>query len=139
MALILGLSDFFRQGHSTLESAATASPLLWYFTRTTAVSAYVTLSFAAMLGMLRGVARGSGERLSWVTDELHQVLATVFAALVVLHLVTLIFDPYLPFSLTNILLPVNEPFRPLAVDLGVVGLYTLVVVLCSTWIRRYIP
>jgi sulfoxide reductase heme-binding subunit YedZ len=141
MALTLLLSDIFGQIHSTLArgAAAEASPLLWYLTRTTAVSAYVTLTIAVMLGMLRGVARGSGERLSWIVDELHQVLATVFASLVVLHLITLIYDPFLPFSLQNILLPANEPYRPLAVDLGVVGLYTLVVVLGSTWIRRHIP
>jgi predicted ferric reductase len=118
---------------------AGSGPLLWYLTRTTAVSAYVTLSIAVMLGMLRGVARGSGERLSWLTDELHQVLATVFAGLVVLHLVALFFDPYLPFTLSNLLLPIGEPYRPLAVDLGVVGLYTMVVVLGSTWIRRSLP
>jgi len=92
-----------------------------------------------MLGTLRGVARTSGERLSWVVDELHQVLATVFAGLVVLHLITLIYDPYLPFSLNNILVPFNEPYRPFPVDLGVLALYTMVVVLCSTWIRRRIP
>jgi methionine sulfoxide reductase heme-binding subunit len=141
MALTLALSESFWHAHGLLTGAAAAapSPLLWYFTRTTAVAAYVTLTGAAMLGMLRGVARGSGERLSWVVDELHQVLATVFAALVVLHLLSLIYDPFLPFSVTNILLPVGEPYRPLPVDLGVLALYTLVVVLGSTWIRRTIP
>ncbi|HEY7349343.1 MAG TPA: ferric reductase-like transmembrane domain-containing protein [Ktedonobacterales bacterium] len=140
MDVTLLASSLWGQRPSTLaEAAAAPSPLLWYLTRTTAVSAYVTLTFAAMLGMVRGVARGSGEHLSWVVDELHQVLATIFAALVVLHLVTLIYDPFLPFSLGNILLPADEPYRPLAVDLGVVALYTLVVVLCSTWIRRSIP
>jgi sulfoxide reductase heme-binding subunit YedZ len=141
MGLILLPSIILGQDHSALARAAAAapSPLLWYLTRTTAVSAYVTLTFAVMLGMLRGVSRSTGERLSWVVDELHQVLATIFGALVVLHLLTLFYDPFLPFSLTNLLLPVNEPYRPLAADLGVLALYTLVVVLCSSWIRRFIP
>lgn len=141
MALTLALSAIFEHAQHLLAQAAAAQadPLLWYLTRTTAVSAYVTLACAVMLGMLRGVARGSGERLSWIVDELHQVLATVFAGLVALHLITLIYDPFLPFSITNILLPVNEPYRPLAVDAGVIALYTLVIVLGSTWIRRFIP
>lgn len=141
MALTLVLSAIFWREQSELAqaAAAAANPLLWYLTRTTAVSAYVTLTVAVMLGMLRGLARTSGERLSWVVDELHQVLATVFAGLVVLHLITLIYDPFLPFSLNNILLPVNEPYRPFPVDLGVLALYTMVVVLCSTWIRRHLP
>ena len=141
MALTLALGYLFGQGRSALATtaAASSSPILWYLTRTTAVAAYVTLTIAVMLGMLRGVARGSGERLSWVMDELHQVLATTFAGLVVLHLLTLFFDPYLPFSLPNLLLPIGEPYRPLAVTLGVLALYTMVVVLGSTWIRRFIP
>jgi sulfoxide reductase heme-binding subunit YedZ len=138
LTLVLGVI-FWREQHELAHAAAAASPLLWYLTRTTAVSAYVTLTIAVMLGMLRGVARTSGERLSWLVDELHQVLATVFAGLVVLHLITLFYDPFLPFSLPNLLLPLNEPYRPLPVDLGVLALYTMVVVLCSTWIRRHIP
>jgi sulfoxide reductase heme-binding subunit YedZ len=141
MALTLALHTILEEAHHLLTqaTAAKADPLLWYLTRTTAVAAYVTLTCAAMLGMLRGVARGSGERLSWITDELHQVLATVFAGLVVLHIITLIYDPFLPFSLTNIFLPIAEPYRPLAIDAGVLALYTLIIVLGSTWIRRFIP
>jgi methionine sulfoxide reductase heme-binding subunit len=141
MTLTLALGAIFAQAAHALATAAASapSPLLWYLTRTTAVSAYVALTCAVLLGMLRGVARGSRERLSWLVDELHQVLATVFAGLVVLHLLALLYDPYLPFSITNILLPVNEPYRPLAVILGVLALYSLVIVLGSTWIRRFIP
>ncbi len=141
MGLTMLLATISGPQHSALTQIAadTPSPLLWYLTRTTAVAAYVTLTFAVILGMLRGVARGTGERLSWIVDELHQVLATVFASLVVLHLLTLIYDPFLPFSIKNILVPADEPYRPFAVTLGVVALYTLVVVLGSTWIRRFIP
>lgn len=140
MGLAMLLSHLIEQGNGVLAAAsAEVSPLLWYLTRATAVSAYVVLSLSAMLGMLRGVARSSGERLSWITDELHQTLATIFFGLVLLHLVTLIYDPYLPFSIANILLPVNEPYQPFGVDLGVLALYTLVIVLFSSWIRRAIP
>jgi predicted ferric reductase len=138
MALVLPFASLIWHGQSALAAAET-SPLLWYFTRATAVAAYVTLSLAVMLGMLRSIARVAGERLSWIVDELHQVLATIFGALVVLHLLSLIYDPFLPFSIKNILLPANEPYRPLPVDLGVLALYTLVVVLFSSWIRRFIP
>ena len=140
MGLAMLLSHLIEHESSVLAAAsAEVSPLLWYLTRATAVSAYVVLSLSAMLGMLRGVARSSGERLSWITDELHQTLATIFFGLVLLHLITLIYDPYLPFSIANILLPVNEPYQPFGVDLGVLALYTLVVVLFSSWIRRAIP
>ena len=140
MGLAMLLRHLIDHESSILAAAsAYASPLLWYLTRATAVSAYVVLALSVMLGMLRGVARSSGERLSWITDELHQTLATFFFGLVLLHLITLIYDPFLPFSVANILLPVNEPYKPFGVDLGVLALYTLVVVLFSSWVRRAIP
>jgi sulfoxide reductase heme-binding subunit YedZ len=132
-------SLIIHQAHALASVAAASSPLLWYLTRAAAVSAYVVLTAAVLLGMLRGVARTSGERLSWITDELHQTLATLFFALVVLHLLTLFYDPFLPFSLVNLLTPLSEPYRPFAVSLGVLALYTLVIVLLSSWIRRMLP
>ncbi len=118
--------------------AATASPSLWYLTRATAVSAYVLLTISVILGMLRSIARTSRERLSWMVDELHQFTATLMVVMLLGHLVTLYLDPFLPFTLANLLVAVNEPYRPLAVNLGVFALYTVVVVAFSSWLRRFI-
>src|SRR5579862_5268852 len=82
-----------------------SSPVLWYWTRATASAAYVALTLATFCGMLRGIARGSGTRLSWVVDELHQILSICFAGLVILHLVTLYYHTFIPFTLSNFLLP----------------------------------
>ena len=118
--------------------AAQSSEVLWYLTRMTAVSAYIVLTLSALLGMVRGVARTSGEHLSWVVDDLHQVLATTFGGLVLMHLITLYYHTFIPFTLVNFLVPGQQPYRPLAVDLGVLGLYGLAVVLASSWLRRRI-
>jgi hypothetical protein len=115
------------------------SPVLWYVTRAMAVAAYVALMVSVILGMLRTIHRITGERLTWVVDELHQVVATLTGLLMLGHLMALKFDPFLPFSLTNLLLPVDEPFRPLAVILGVFALYAMVVALLSSWLRRHMP
>jgi predicted ferric reductase len=115
------------------------SPVLWYVTRAMAVASYVALLLSVMLGMLRSISRTSGERLSWVVDELHQVMATLTGLLVVGHLLALKFDPFLPFTVTNLLLPIDEPYRPLAVVLGVFALYAMAVTLVSSWLRRRMP
>lgn len=116
--------------------AATSSPTLWYLTRASAIAAYVLLTITVVLGMLRSVARQASERLSWVVDELHQVAATLLGLMIVTHLVTLLLDPYLPFSVVNLLAPLSEPYRPTAVRYGVVALYLMALVLVSSWIRR---
>jgi sulfoxide reductase heme-binding subunit YedZ len=115
------------------------SATLWYLTRAISVAAYVALTLSAVLGMLRGVARNTGAHLTWMSDELHQTLSTLFGVLMLLHMITLYFHTFIPFTLANFLLMGSQPYRPLAVNLGVVAFYTAVVILASTWIRRKIP
>lgn len=117
-------------------SASTASPALWYITRAAAVCAYLLLTITVGLGMMRSLARDLAIRAGWALDDIHQFVALLTGAFVLLHLATLILDPYIPFSLANILLPFAQPYRQLATDLGVLGLYTLVIVLVSSWLRR---
>lgn len=123
----------------TTASVTSADPHMWYLTRALATAAYLTLTVSILLGMLRSVARQTKERLSWIVDELHQVLSTLAMILVIGHLLTLLVDPFLPFTLSNLLLPFTEPYRPLAVRFGVLAVYGMVVLLLSSWIRRRIP
>lgn len=117
-------------------AARTADPTLWYVTRAAAVSAYVLLLVAVDLGMLRSMARELSVRVSWLLDELHQFISLLAAAFVALHLLALLFDPFIRFSPLNLLLPLGQPYKPLPVDLGVLALYALAVVLASSWLRR---
>lgn len=120
-------------------SSSQSDTLMWYLTRTTAIAAYVVLAVLVALGLLRSTARRAGERITWVVDEVHQFLGTTFGVLVGLHLLTLFFDPFISFSLVNFLLPLNEPYSPLAVGFGVITLWTVVLILASSWLRRHIP
>ena len=122
-----------------MAATAHASPTLWYVTRATAVASYVALAVAVILGILRSLARRTNERLSWIVDETHQFLSTLAVVLVAGHLVTLVLDPFLPFSVENLILPINEPYRQTAVDFGVFGFYTLVVLWLSSWNKNRLP
>jgi methionine sulfoxide reductase heme-binding subunit len=127
-------------GFSALSArAAQADPILWYLTRTTAVAAYVALTISVMLGMLRAIARTSGERLSWVVDELHTLVASLAGGLIAGHLISLKLDSFIPFTFANLFMPGDQPYRPLAVNLGVFAFYTVAVVLVTSWIRALFP
>ena len=136
MTLLSSLSSL-----SLTLAATTANPFLWYVTRAAGISGYVTLSATVILGLFRSLARVSrlrNTRALWLLDELHPYLAVLTLALVVFHLLSLVFDPLIPFSLFNLLLPFDQPYRPLAVDLGVLALYGLAVVWLSSWVKRRI-
>jgi predicted ferric reductase len=124
---------------TSMVTSTEASPTLWYLTRAFAIAAYTVLTLSVALGVLQSIARRSGEHLSWLADELHQFLATLTGVLVVGHLVTLLLDPFLPFSVANLLLPLQEPYRPFPVELGVYALYGMVLLLFTSWLRRRVP
>jgi len=118
--------------------ATDTSPTLWYLTRATAVAAYVALTFSVVLGMLRTVGRQASERVPWSVNELHQILAVLSGLLVLAHLLSILFDSFLPFTFWNLLLPLSEPYREPFTRLGVFAMYAMVLVLLSSWLRRRI-
>jgi DMSO/TMAO reductase YedYZ heme-binding membrane subunit len=121
---------------AAVSATTTANPLMWYVTRAAATSSYITLSLLVILGLARSMTRLSGGRAGWWLDESHQFLALLTAGLVGLHLLSLLLDALIPFSIVNLLIPVAEPYRPFAVGVGVVTMYGMVVVLASSWLRR---
>jgi methionine sulfoxide reductase heme-binding subunit len=116
-----------------------SSPTLWYVTRTAAVAGYLALAVSVALGLMRTLARRTNERLSWAVDEAHQFLSILAVVLVGVHLVSLVFDDFQPFAWANLIFPVNEPYRPLATNIGVFAFYGLAAVSLSSWIKRSIP
>jgi DMSO/TMAO reductase YedYZ heme-binding membrane subunit len=132
----------FTQAQATsvaIAARAAVDPTLWYFTRAAAVAAYVFLTLTVTLGLLRSMLRIGRARspwLFWLSDETHQFLALLTTGFVAIHLLALLFDPLIPFSLTNLLVPLNEPYRPVAAGLGVLSLYGLGLVLLTSWGRK---
>ena len=119
-------------------SPSTANPTMWYATRAAATSAYVTLSLTVLLGIVRSVARVARVRKTWLLEETHRYVANATVAFVAVHLTTLLLDPLIPFTPLNLLLPANEPYRPFAVAVGILAMYTLLLVIASSWLRGHI-
>ncbi len=141
MGLIYLFGTFSSHLMTTLATAAASQSdtTMWYLTRASAVAAYAVLTVLVALGLLRSTARNAGERMSWIVDEVHQFLGTIFGILVGAHLLTLFLDPFISFNLANFMVPLNEPYSPMAVDVGVVALWTVMLVLGSSWLRRHLP
>jgi methionine sulfoxide reductase heme-binding subunit len=57
-------------------------------------------------------------------------------AFVALHLLTLLLDPLKPFSVVELVWPLAETYRPVWAALGVLGLYLLLAILATSWLRR---
>jgi predicted ferric reductase len=137
--MTLPLMSIATHAASQLATVPEASgPTLWYLTRATAVVAYIALTLSVMLGLLRSIARTSAEHLSWVVDELHAFVATLAGVFVAGHLISIKLDSFIVFSLHDLLVPGQGPYRPIAVNVGIFALYFMALTLMSSWLRRFI-
>lgn len=109
----------------------------WYITRASAVIGWVLMTFSVLWGIVLStrILRRT-DNPGWLRD-LHGYFSGVAIAMVAVHMVSLMLDGWLHFSLLNVLVPFTTDYRPLAVALGIVAMYILVVVqLTSLAINR---
>jgi sulfoxide reductase heme-binding subunit YedZ len=115
---------------------ATSDPFYWYLTRDMAVAAYFTLTLTLLFGLAISLARVTGERVVWYIQDLHYTFATLAGILMAGHMLTLLFDTFISFSIANLLLPLSQPISTLSVDLGVLSFYGMLTLLLSSWLKK---
>ena len=107
--------------------------ILWYLARAAGITAFACLSLATGLGALTaGNGRGIERRVVW--QYMHRAAAMTGVALIVLHVITLLADPYADVGLPG-LLPFGSGYRPLAVTFGVLSLYLVAAVMVTGLLR----
>lgn len=105
-----------------------ASHLWWNLTRATANVAWALLLATMVWGVLLSTrALRSFDRPAWLRD-LHTWLGGLSLVFTVLHVVTLILDSYVQFSVLDVLVPMSSSWKPVPVSLGILGFYILVAV-----------
>lgn len=107
--------------------------LLWYLARGAGLAAFVMLTLATAVGAM-GARRTADLERRVVWQYVHRAAALCGMALLVLHIVTLLADPYADVGVAG-LLPFGSGYRPLGVTLGVVAMYLLVAVATTGALR----
>jgi sulfoxide reductase heme-binding subunit YedZ len=113
----------------------TVQHVLWYATRATGIVALILLTGTVVLGVL-GTARVASER--WpriVTAGLHRNMALTATALVAVHVVTTILDPFVSIGLVAAFVPFTSSYRPIWLSLGAVAFDLLLAVLITSVLR----
>ncbi|HLP22595.1 MAG TPA: 2Fe-2S iron-sulfur cluster-binding protein [Microbacteriaceae bacterium] len=111
----------------------------WYITRASALLAWVLLAVSVVWGILLStrVARRI-DNPAWLQD-LHRFLSGMGIVLLGVHVVSLMLDGFIHFSLVDVLVPFAASYRPIGVALGVTAMYLLVAIWCSSLIRDRLP
>ena len=122
-------------GHALSAPLMGGSALLWYVTRATGIISLVLLTGTVMLGVLV-TARAASER--WpriVTASLHRSLALTSVALVGVHVITTVLDPFASISVVAVFIPGSSAYRPLWLSLGAVSFDLLLAVIVTSLLR----
>lgn len=106
-------------------AAAAGSQSLWYVSRASGLVLLVLFSTVVVLGVAARMGTSPRNWPRFVFVELHRTLALFCIALLALHVITAILDPFVSIGWLSTVLPFLSSYRPwqiglgtLAVDLG---------------------
>jgi methionine sulfoxide reductase heme-binding subunit len=117
----------------------TASPVIWYAARASGVAAYVALSLVVSLGLTLG---GKAQNKRWPrfsVEDIHRFGGLLVGSLIGIHVLTIAADSFLPFSLTQLLVPFTARYRPLWTGLGIAAAELLLALAITNHYRRRLP
>jgi len=115
--------------------ALSSVQVMWYITRASGLMAYFLLWLSTAWGL--AVSSKILDRMlhRTFTYDYHQFISLLSIGFVALHVGILMFDRYLPYTLTQALVPFLSPYRPFWVGLGVISLYLILLVTVTFYIR----
>jgi len=95
--------------------------MTWYAARAGGMLAYLLLTSAVAAGLVMS-GKSHGKRWPrFAVEDVHRFLGTLTGAFIVLHGAALLLDGFVPFSLSQLVVPGTAPYRPLYVAFGVVA------------------
>lgn len=108
---------------------------LWALGRGTGVVALVALTLTVVLGIVGRSGRDALGLGRFGLNELHRTAALTGTALIAVHVVSLLFDPFAQLRLVDTVLPFVGGFRPLWQGLGTLAVDLLLVVTVVSLLR----
>jgi methionine sulfoxide reductase heme-binding subunit len=129
--------DFVRNIFDQL-FAASSVQAMWYVTRAAGLMSYLLLWLSTVWGLAVSNKVLDPVLHRAFTYDFHQFLSLLAIGFIFLHIVVLLADQYLPFSVAQVLVPFAAPYRPVWVGLGTIGMYLTLLVSITFYIRRRI-
>jgi sulfoxide reductase heme-binding subunit YedZ len=139
IGLALGFSPFALIGSVLDKALATSSvQVMWYITRAAGLTAYLLVWLSTVWGLAVSSKVFDPVLHRAFTYDFHQFVSLLAIAFVIVHIIVLLADQYLPFSVAQILIPFTATYRPVWVGIGIIGMYLTLLVSITFYIRRWI-
>lgn len=133
-AEVLAGTDPLKQNSSAsvIPSKQDSSPWPWYFARSSGLVSYFLLFLLVLSGV--GIKTSQSFKIlsptfAWLN---HRYLGIALSFFVFVHLISLLLDGFLKFTIADILIPFASAFKPIFLSLGIIGFYLLLLVIISS-------
>jgi sulfoxide reductase heme-binding subunit YedZ len=118
--------------------AANSTQVTWYVTRAAGLTAYLLVWLSTVWGLAVSNKIFDPVLHRAFTYDFHQFISLLAIGFIVIHMVVLLADQYLPFSVAQILVPFTADYRPVWTGLGTIAMYLTLIVSITFYIRRWI-
>ncbi|MBT0773039.1 ferric reductase-like transmembrane domain-containing protein [Kineosporia sp. J2-2] len=108
---------------------------LWYLARGSGVVSLILFTVVVVLGIGTRSGRTFAGMNRLVVASVHRSAALLALVFLVIHVVTLLFDPYAQLNLIDLLLPFGSGYRPFWVGLGTLALDLALAVTVTSLLR----
>ena len=113
----------------------TTSPVAWYAARAGGVVAFLLLTAVVLLGLQMSSRRRIERWPRIALEDVHRFAAFAAGSFVVIHIVAIAIDAYLPFSLKSMVVPFISRYRPAWVGIGIVAAELMLAVAIANRLR----
>jgi methionine sulfoxide reductase heme-binding subunit len=117
----------------------TSSPLDWYVARAAGIAAYLLVTVSVLLGLTMAGKKTFPRWPRFVVEDVHRFVGLLVGSFVVIHVLTIAIDAWLPFSIGAIILPLLSRYRPVWVALGIVAAELLLALAFTNHYRNRLP
>jgi methionine sulfoxide reductase heme-binding subunit len=114
----------------------TSSPVDWYAARAAGVVAYLLLSAIVVLGITMAGKKKLHRWPRFAVEDVHRFGGILVGSFLVIHIVTIAIDAWLPFSIASIIVPFTSTYKPLWVGLGIVAAELLLALAVTNKLRN---
>jgi predicted ferric reductase len=107
----------------------------WYLTRAAGLIAYILLWLSVSIGLLQSSQFLKGAASPLANIDVHTFVSVSALYATTFHVVILLWDRYVPFTVTDLLVPFASDYKPALVGVGIITLYIMLGVTVSTYFR----
>jgi methionine sulfoxide reductase heme-binding subunit len=120
---------------STLSAPLLSESSYWYLSRASGFISLGLFSAAAALGLLTAGRVWSPRWPRFVTESLHRSVSLVAVCMVVVHVITILLDSFVPIDLADAVVPFISDYLPFWVGLGAIAFDVIIALVLTSLLR----